>query len=297
VRHERSDRTTLRDIVDRQWGVITLAQLRECGLGDGAIKSWVARGRLIRLYRGVYAVGHARLRPEGLRLAAVLTYGDSAALSYAAAADHLGLRGSSARLIDVSVAGNRRPQPAIRLHRTTFLPGDVIDHGGIATTSPTRTVIDLARILPLPRLEPLVAQAEHRGLLDHRRLARSRSRPLRAIFGHGRPPARTRSRDEARLLAAVRAARLPEPEMNVWLTHGRGEQWQPDLLFRDQRVIVEVDDDRHRTRRAFELDRRKDAVRQADGYRTLRVTRRQIAEDLPSFVALLSRTVARGDGW
>src|SRR5262249_10662953 len=144
-------------------------------------------------------------------------------------------------------------------------------------TTPTRTVIDMARDLSLDRLETLVASAERRGLLDHDRLATARSSKLATILGRGAKL--TRSRDEALLLVALRAAVLPEPEMNAWVTHGGGEEWQADVLFRGQRVIVEIDDDGHRTRHAFELDRRKDAVRQADGYRTLRFTRRQIRED------------------
>ena len=273
--------------------MITLAQLRRAGVGEGAVKARVKAGTLIRLHRGVYAVGHAQLLPAGRRLAAVAACGPGAALSYAEASAHLELRSSAARIIDVSVPGNRRGHRGIRVHRTTFLPGDVIVHEGIATTSPTRTVIDMSRRLAMGPLESLVANAELRGLLDHARLAECRSRKLATILGRGTQG--TRSRHERRLLDAVRAAGLPAPEMNVWMTHGGGEEWQADMLFRRQRVIVEVDDDTHRTRKAFELDRHKDAVRQAAGYRTLRVTKRQLAENLPAFVALLSRTVATSD--
>lgn len=273
--------------------MITLAQLRRAGVGEGAVKARTAAGTLIRLHRGVYAVGHAQLLPAGRRLAALLACGPGAALSYAAAADHLDLRGSAAWIIDVSLPGNRRAHRGVRVHRTIFLPGDVISHEGIATTSPTRTVIDMSRRLAVGPLENLVANAELRGLLDHARLAQVNSRKLATILGRGSQS--TRSRHERRLLDAVRSAGLSAPEMNVWMTHGGGEEWQADMLFRCHRVIVEVDDDTHRTRKAFELDRHKDAVRQAAGYRTLRVTKRQLAEDLPSFITLLSRTVARAN--
>lgn len=272
--------------------MITLAQLRDLGWGEGAIRHAVLRGRLLRLHRGVYAVGHRRLLKQGRWLAAVLTSGPQAALSFAAALDHLDLRSSAARTVDVTVPRSRRAQPGIRLHRARCLePGDVVVSDGIPTTSVTRTIIDISRAWPLARVERVVAEAEHRGLIDHGRLRRARSRNLTTIFGAATTPQRTRSADEARLLAAVRAAGLPEPEMNAWMTHGGGEEWQVDALFREARVIVEVDDDRHRTRHAFELDRHKDAVRQAAGFRTLRVTRRQIREGLPGFIVLLARTL------
>ncbi len=287
-----ADLQRFRNTVERQWGVITLGQLRALGWGEGAIRYAVARGRLVRLHRGVYAVGHTRLLKQGRWLAAVLASGEGAALSFASAADHLDLRTSAARIVDVTVPCARRAQPGIRLHRPRVIePGDIRMHHGIPTTSPTRTIIDLATILRMPALERVAAEAEHRGLLDGDRLARARSRKLRAIFANDRPRARTRSRDETRLLTAIRAAGLAEPEMNAWMTHGGGEEWQVDALFVEARVIVEVDDDRHRTRHAFELDRHKDAVRQAAGFRTLRVTRRQIREDLQAFIALLGRTL------
>ncbi|MEJ7785831.1 MAG: type IV toxin-antitoxin system AbiEi family antitoxin domain-containing protein [Solirubrobacteraceae bacterium] len=273
----------------RQSGVVTIWQLYELGVGRSSVRDWMRGGRLVRLHRGVYAVGHAALREEGRWLAAVLACGPGAALSHASALDCLDLRGSSATIVDVSVVSSRTSQPGIRIHRPRSLEGDVILCRGILTTSPTRTVIDIARVWPLARFERVAAEAEHRGLLDHARIARARSRALRTIFGGPVAPRRTRSRDEERVLRAIAAAGLPAPESNVWVTHGGGEEWQPDLLFRAERVVVEIDDDRHRTRHAFELDRRKDAVRQADGYRTLRFTRRQIAEDLPNVIVTLSR--------
>lgn len=285
-----ADIQRFRSTVDGQWGIVTLAQLRALGWGDGRVRHALATGRLIRLHRAVYAVGHTRLLVEGRFLAAVLASGPGAALSLAAAAHHLDLRRSSAARIDVTVPSGRKAQPGIRLHRPRDLePGDVVVHHGIPTTSPTRTVIDFARARPLPVVERLAAAAERRQLLDHTRLARARSRKLRLIFGDGRGPQLTRSRDERRFLAAVRAAGLPKPESNLWLTHGGGEEWEPDFVFLRERVIVEIDDDSHKTAHAFELDRHKDAIRQAEGYATPRFTRRQLREDLAGAMAVLAR--------
>ena len=55
-----------------QWGVVARRQLAQAGLGKTTIDRRMANGRLIQLHRGVYAVGHRRLRREGHWLAAVL---------------------------------------------------------------------------------------------------------------------------------------------------------------------------------------------------------------------------------
>jgi predicted transcriptional regulator of viral defense system len=62
-------------IAARQHGVITTAQLNHCGLKPSQITDWVRAGRLHRIHRGVYAVGHPGLSIEGEWMAAVLACG------------------------------------------------------------------------------------------------------------------------------------------------------------------------------------------------------------------------------
>lgn len=69
-------------IADRQWGVVKREQLLASGLSRTAIADRVARQRLRVMYRGVYALGHARLRREGEWLAAVWASGEKAVLSH-----------------------------------------------------------------------------------------------------------------------------------------------------------------------------------------------------------------------
>jgi hypothetical protein len=72
-----------------RWGVLTLDELRACGLTYSAIKVRVARGILHRLYSGVFAWGHQNIPTEGRWLAAVKACGPLAVLShYSAAALH-----------------------------------------------------------------------------------------------------------------------------------------------------------------------------------------------------------------
>jgi hypothetical protein len=273
-------------------GVVSLTELLALGVPRTTVESWVRSGRMIRLHRGVYAIGHDALRREGRWRAALMACGDDAALSHATAVIALELGQSRAWLIDVSVPRGRRARTGIRLHLSRCLPPeDITTIGLLRVTTPTRTLIDVARTHPESYVENVAATAERRGLIDFEQIDLDAPVQLRRILGRG--PKLTRAGIERRFLDAVRAACLPEPETNVWVTHGGGEEWQPDFLFRPERVIVEIDDDTHKDTRSFELDRRKDSVRQADGYATPRFTFQRVQHDLPAVVGELTTLLAR----
>src|SRR5690349_4728889 len=52
-------------LAERQHGVVSLAQLRELGWTPEAVPSRVASGKLHRIHRGVYSVGHPILSDFG----------------------------------------------------------------------------------------------------------------------------------------------------------------------------------------------------------------------------------------
>ena len=65
-----------------------------------------------------------------------------------------------------------------------------------------------------------------------------------------------------------------------------------DFLFASSRLVVETDSwSFHRTRRAFERDRERDAILARAGYRTLRFTHRQLTKR-PAEVAATIRSSA-----
>ncbi len=198
--------------------------------------------------------------------------------------------------MEVTVVGADRRRPGITVHRTPALTRrDVRTLDRITLTSPARTLLDVSALLPQAALERTVADAYARRLLkgsDLRdQLARHPGRPgtpsLHALV-NGATPSLTRSKAEAKLLALIRAADLPRPETNDSL-----DPYEPDFLWRDERVIVEFDSWQfHSGRRAFEADRRRDADLAARGYTVIRVTWRQLAHQPHAVVARIAAALA-----
>jgi very-short-patch-repair endonuclease len=228
--------------------------------------------RLHRLHRGVYAVGHRRLTVEGRWLAACLATGG--VLSHVSAAAAWELRPTNARLIHVTVPGDggRKRRAGIKVHRSTTLTAkDVTIHRGLPITTPARTIIDLARSLSGRPLEHVIDLADQRGLIDFRDLERANSVSLQAVLTNYRP-ALTRSELEEAFLRLCDDHGIPRPETNT-----RIEGIEVDAVWRDRRLVVEIDGYRyHRAPTRFESDREKDVMLQLKGWRVMRFTARQI---------------------
>jgi very-short-patch-repair endonuclease len=268
----------------RQHGVVTTRQLAALGLPQRAVAHRAAAGRLHRVHRGVYAVGHPILTANGRRMAAVLACGPGAALSHASAAALWEIRPTSATRIDVTVrsAAGRAKRPGLRVHRTSALREDeVTEHQAIRVTTPARTLLDLASSLPRRALERALDQAALMELFDLRALQaavdRHRGEPgsaalQDALREHEVGTTLTKSELEERMLALCHHHGLPRPNVNAWV-----ENLEVDFLFAAERLVVEADSYRyHRSRRAFERDRERDAILARAGYRTLRFTDRQM---------------------
>jgi putative AbiEi antitoxin of type IV toxin-antitoxin system len=265
------------ELAEREY-VVAHRELVDLGLSAEAIKRWARAGRLHRLYRGVYAVGHASVTGHGRWMAAVKACGREAVLSHQSAAALWGLRPSSSAVIDVTTPRRAAPH-GIRVHRVGRLPPeDVARVDNIPVTSLPRTLLDNAEVQPLRQVVRLVEQAERLQLFDlgpvERLLARSprrRGTPrLRAAIAavNGEPP-RVNSGWERDLLDWCEDHGIPRPELNVFV-----DGHEVDAFWRDKKLIVELDSYAfHRHLRAFENDRRRDAQLQLAEYLVLRLTR------------------------
>ncbi|HEV2786079.1 MAG TPA: DUF559 domain-containing protein [Solirubrobacteraceae bacterium] len=291
---ERVDALIAR-IAATQHGVVTLRQLWAAGLGNNAIYHRVRCGRLHRLYRGVYAVGHRHLTRDGCWLAAVLALGDGAALSHVSAAAAWGLRNSGATRIHVTVPtrGGRGHRAGITVHRSrTLRSQDVMIVEAIPVTTVARTLVDIAGTLapgPLERAVERSLQLRLFDLLAIRALieadpTRPGARTLeRIVASIHDDPAPTRSELEARMRDLCEAHLIPRPEVNTMVD---GDE--VDFLWRAARLIVETDGHAtHGTRATFERDRARDARHTTLGYRVVRFTHRRIMHKPDAVAAML----------
>src|SRR5947209_19840001 len=85
------DHKAVWDVVRRQHGVVSHAQLVAFGFTRGAVRHRVAKGSLTPIWRGVYRVGQLPLARNGLFVGAVLACGPGAALSHQRASAAWGL--------------------------------------------------------------------------------------------------------------------------------------------------------------------------------------------------------------
>ncbi len=271
-------------VAGRQHGAISIWQLHAAGLSDDAVLTRRRNGRLHRLHRGVYAVGH--IAPSNARrwMAAVLALGAAsgrsgatAALSHRSAAELWGLLRPSNGPVDVSMSsrGGKRNRRGIRIHRPVALAASEITVlRGIPVTSSARTLADLRAVVPRGEFRRAVRQADFLGL------------PTGPDVGSDR----TRSELERRFLWLCRRHRLPLPAVNLrvgWLT--------VDFCWVEQKLAVETDGYRaHRGRAAFEEDRARDLELHIRGYEVLHLSHPQVFDEPRRVVALLRAKLAGG---
>lgn len=265
----------------RQWGVVSVADLRAAGLSANAVAHRVRGGRLHRLHRTVYAVGHAAPPLEGRFLAAVLACGPGAVLSHVSAAVLWDLAAWDGRRPEVTATA-LRAHPGLRTHRSALLGArDVTRHRGIPVTTPARTLVDLAGVVDDRALRRAVreAQARHKVSAAQLRAALDRlggrrgARDLARIVATG--PAPTRSELEDVVLDLLLRGGFPHPEVNVPLVVA-GRRVVPDFRWPGARVIVEADGAVwHAGSVAREEDAERQALLERHGERVLRVTWRQ----------------------
>jgi Protein of unknown function (DUF559) len=261
-------------------------QLLALGISARETERRIADGRLIRLHRGVYAVGHRILTPHGHSMAAVLALGPRAVLSHKSAGSLHELLTTAQTRTDITVpkANRARPRKGLRIHVTdTLHPDDIDEVDGIPVTSIARTILDLAAVLASTQLRRVLEQADRNGVLnllaleralDRRPRARGRS-SLRAILRDytGAPP--TRSVFERAFLELVEKAGLPKPLVNASLAG-----LEPDVYWPQWGLVVELDSRGfHSDPRTFESDRIRDARLQRLGLRVLRVTWKRLKHE------------------
>jgi hypothetical protein len=260
-----------------QWGVLSLDDLRACGLSRKAVMVRVRNGQLHPLYRGVYAVGDPNPPLEGRFLAAVKACGPGAVLSHFSAAVLYELVRWDDRHPEIT-APTTRTHRGIRVHRSSMLEvHDTTRRNGILVTTPARTLVDLAATFEHRALRRVVRHAQT-NLVSVRQILETLDRlgprrgitKLTKILATG--PAPTRSELEDAVLDLILAGGLAHPDVNVPITLN-GRRLIPDFRWPAQRLVIEADGAAwHDDRLAREDDAERQALLEAHGERVLRVT-------------------------
>ena len=229
-------------LAERQHGLVTLTQLQVLGLSRSAVAKRAREGRLTRIHRGVYAVGHGRLTKRGHWMAAVLAYGPKALLSHRSAAALHGIRADNRPKTDVTLSSrSARPRPGIEVHTSTTLKAaDCTTIDGIPCTSLARTLLDLAEAVDERAVERAVNQAEVLRRFDLRAVEEVLSRAagrrgaavLKRVLADYDGPTLTDRELEERFLALCRSASVPRPEVNGWIALDHGIAYKVDFLWR-----------------------------------------------------------------
>jgi hypothetical protein len=263
--------------------------LESLGLSERAIHQREATGRLHRIHQRVYSLTPGVMTERGKFMAAVLACGPDAVLSHRTAAYLWGLVDSWEAPIDVTAPNRRGRSPdGVAAHRS-LQPIDKTTLYGIPCTTVARTILDFAGIEPEWSVRKAVAEAEVLQVLNKPQLrallSRSRRRRgvarLRLILDEIHPQTkRTRSELERMFLTLCERGKVPEPEVNVWLSTPDGKRYQADFLWREQRRIIEADSRRfHDTDSAFVSDRKRQQQLELAGWRVARCTWEEVERE------------------
>lgn len=290
------------DLATAQHGVVSTRQLKTLGYGRNSAAKAARVGRLHRIHRGVYAVGHTDLTWRGRCMAAVLAC-LPAVVSHWTAGWLWGLFQTSSTL-HLIIPTARRPRRPFQLHVGSLMDQDAIEVDAIPVTSLARTILDLAPLVDEERLAQLLKRAEEledeegRRLFDLRDfetlLARPSRHPGRARLSKAlrlyRPDLSvTRSGLERRFRTFVRRAGLPLPASNYVVG-----PYEIDAYWEAERFGVELDVfATHGSRLSFERDRERADDLLAMGVEIIRVTEVRLEREPDEVMERLREHLAR----
>ncbi len=277
--------------------MVATRQLERLGYSKSSVAKAAKVGRLHRVYRGVYVVGHRRLSWHGRCMAAVLASSPSVA-SHWSAAWLWGLLQTRPGTLHVTCPKGRRAERSFVVHRANLAPDDHRVRDGIPVTSLARTILDVAADSRLDTVKRFVRQADDdkhfdlramHDLLDRAVGHRGRAKVLAALDIYEDEVPFTRSGLERRFLEVVREAGLAEPAMNAFVAG-----YEIDAYWEDARFGVELDVyETHGSRLSFEGDRERDDELLLAGIETIRITGSRLDREPGAVADSVRRHLAR----
>lgn len=170
----------LDQVASRQHGLVSATQLYGLGLSGARLHNWVLTGRLVPVRRGVYRLNGAPVTWHGAVMAAVMAAGDLAVASHTTAAELWRMRDrreapddSQAQARLHLIAPRRVRIPGVIGHQQVLRQAEIASVAGVPTTTPERTLLDLAGMLSPRELGELTDEAIRRRLVNLERLRRT----------------------------------------------------------------------------------------------------------------------------
>jgi len=272
------------------------------GVSSRTLTELVRSGTITRIGHGVYRAGSGDPLPDPRGISRSMR----AAVSHASAATWLGASvctpPTSLHVTAPRDRGRRADcAPGVRLHRASLPAADVLVVRGAFVTTPLRTVLDVARSLPLAEAVAIGDSMCRLGLLtpdDFKRAAWA------LAVGPGRPAAirvadlicplaESILESLARVGVVLAGLPLPTPQYNVF---GADGQWigRVDFAWEAARIALECDGfEFHGDRGAFERDRRRWNALTRAGWRVVVVTWRDVCSTTRRTSPTTSRPCSR----
>lgn len=277
----------------RHDGVITLAQARQAGLSDYAVRRRVRSGHWRRCGPGVYFVDDRPFTPAARVRAAVWSHGCRAAASGLSAAWWLGLTAVEPDVVEVTVPRNShgRARAGTRVHRRDLSEMDVVEDRGLRLTGVALSVLEAAaRRGGGPKIMDSALQRRVE-------LAALQRAHLRNSGRYGAPAARrmleaaaggARSEAERRTVRLMRGAGI-----GGWRANYRVGPFVVDFAFPAQRVAIEIDGWAfHSDQQAFHNDRSRQNKLALAGWQVLRFTWLDITEHPQRVIAEIRAAIS-----
>lgn len=279
----------LAPVTSGQHGIFTLAQARDSGIDERAVRHGVEVGAWTSVHAGVYRVTAAPFSWRGRLMAACLA--GRALASHRSAAVLWELDGFGEEAPEISrPRGTNFRAAGVRSHESTDLPmAEPVVIDGIPTTGIARTLVDIGAVVPLWKVERAVDEALRRNLLTiqdtwavlirHSRRGRRGCGKLRAVLNDRIPAGSTDSWFERLFLRALGDTSIPMPATQHVVRDRAGYVVRVDVAWPEQKVAVELDGKAfHLNAEAFEHDAAVRNRLRVDGWVVLVVTWKMFTE-------------------
>lgn len=289
-----------------QHSVFSGAQATSRGVTRKMLRSRVGAGRLSAIDRDVFHITGTHVTWHAKVLALVLAAGDGAVVSHRSAAALWGFEGYPFGTPELTVPrGTRFRRDQTRVHESTDLDRcGVRRREGLPVTDPSRTILDLARVVSDARLARTIESARRLQLASwseliatlagHARRGRPGIRRLRRVIAaNAHRDEITDSDLELMVLALLVEHGLPEPVVHHVLRDAAGRFLaEIDLAYPLLRIAIELDGGVHRDRDVFERDRPRQNGLVLEGWIVLRFTWDTLVNRPEEIVAAVRSAIA-----